>query len=141
MKVAERPSVAPAVTVRMQPEMADPFLVTVKTASVPAGATAVGNPARVIEAKTPVRASQSWFDAAVQIYEDYERNIPELFAPNVLSIATEGKEFRYGAIRQPPEMWLPWSKTTEPLALPGLDAVLRSAALLLRPEVLLDVEF
>ena len=33
-----------------------------------------GIPLVVIEAKTPVRASQSWFDAAVQIHEDYERS-------------------------------------------------------------------
>ena len=60
-----------------------------------------GIPLVVIEAKTPVRASQSWFDAAVQIHEDYERNAPELFVPNVVSIATEGKEFRYGSIGLP----------------------------------------
>ena len=59
--------------------------------------------------------------------------------PNVLSFATEGKEFRYGAIRQPAEMWLPWSRTTDELPLPGLASVLRSAALLLRPEMLLDI--
>ena len=41
-----------------------------------------GIPLAVIEAKTPVRASQSWFDAAVQIHDDYERNVPELFVPN-----------------------------------------------------------
>lgn len=36
-------------------------------------------------------------------------------------------------------MWRPWWRTTEPLPLPGLDAVLHSAALLLRPEMLLDI--
>src|SRR4029077_168346 len=35
-----------------------------------------GIPLVVIEAKTPVRSSQSWFDAAVQIHDDYERNVP-----------------------------------------------------------------
>src|ERR1019366_8778341 len=53
--------------------------------------------------------------------------------------ATEGKEFRYGAIRQPPENWLPWSRTTDEILLPGLASVLRSAELLLRPEMLLDI--
>ena len=67
-----------------------------------------GIPLVVIEAKTPVRASQSWFDAAVQIHEDYERNVPELFVPNVVSIATEGKEFRYGSIGLPVDLWGPW---------------------------------
>jgi type I restriction enzyme R subunit len=50
-----------------------------------------GIPLVIIEAKTPVRASQSWFDGALQIHDDYERNVPELFVPNVISIATEGK--------------------------------------------------
>lgn len=59
--------------------------------------------------------------------------------PNVLSFATEGKEFRYGAIRQPAETWLPWTRTTEPIALPGLASVVHSAELLLRPELLLDI--
>ena len=67
-----------------------------------------GIPLVVIEAKTPVRASQSWFDAAVQIHDDYERNVPELFVPNVVSIATEGKEFRYGSIGLPVDLWGPW---------------------------------
>ena len=34
----------------------------------------------------------SWADGALQI-NDYEVDIPELFVPNVLSVATEGKEF------------------------------------------------
>ena len=36
-------------------------------------------------------------------------------------------------------MWLPWSRTTDALPLPGLASVLRSAELLLRPEMLLDI--
>ena len=47
-----------------------------------------GIPIVVIEAKTPVRACQSWFDGATQVHEDYERNVPELFVPNLLSVAT-----------------------------------------------------
>src|SRR5438876_5078791 len=57
-----------------------------------------GIPLVVIEAKTPVRASQSWLDGALQVHDDYERNVPELFVPNAISIATEGKELRYGSI-------------------------------------------
>ncbi len=67
-----------------------------------------GIPLVVIEAKTPVRASQSWLDGAVQVHDDYEHNVPELFVPNVFSIATEGKEFRYGSIGLPVELWGPW---------------------------------
>ena len=58
-----------------------------------------GMPLVVIEAKTPVRASQSWLDGAFQVHDDYEKNVPELFVPNVFSFATEGKEFRYGSVR------------------------------------------
>ena len=58
-----------------------------------------GIPLVVIEAKTPVRSSQSWLDGALQVHDDYERNVPELFVPNVFSIATEGKEYRYGVDR------------------------------------------
>ena len=67
-----------------------------------------GIPLVVIEAKTPVRSSESWFDGAVQIHDDYERNVPELFVPNVFSVATEGKEFRYGSIGLPVQFWGPW---------------------------------
>ena len=38
-----------------------------------------GMPLVVIEAKTPVRASESWVDGAVQVHDDYEQNVPELF--------------------------------------------------------------
>ena len=50
-----------------------------------------GLPLVVIEAKTPVRSSQSWFDGATQIHDDYERKVPELFVPNLCSVATEGQ--------------------------------------------------
>lgn len=98
-----------------------------------------GLPIVVGETKTPVSTTTSWLNGATDIHNSYEVKTPGFFVPSVLSFATEGKEFRYGAIRQPAEMWLPWSLTTEPLPLPGLDAVLRSAALLLRPEMLLDI--
>src|SRR5262249_8703405 len=34
-----------------------------------------GVPLVVIEAKTPVRASQSWLDGALQVHDDYEKNV------------------------------------------------------------------
>jgi len=97
-----------------------------------------GIPLVVGETKTPASAVTSWLNGAGDIAK-YEVVTPGFFVSNVLSFATEGKDFRYGAIRQPPEMWLPWSSTTEPLPLPGLEAVLHSVALLLRPETLLDI--
>ncbi len=97
-----------------------------------------GIPLVVIEAKTPVRAAVTWFDGAVQIHDDYERNVPELFVPNLLSVATEGKELRYGSIGLPLELWGPWKIGVDPAA--GAPAQMRqSVDSLLRPETLLDL--
>jgi type I restriction enzyme R subunit len=95
-----------------------------------------GIPLVVIEAKTPVRASQSWLDAALQIHDDYEKNVPELFVPNVFSVATEGKEFRYGSIGLPVELWGPWRTEAQGPAFQKIDKVMES---MLRPHVLLDL--
>lgn len=68
-----------------------------------------GIPLVVIETKTPVRPSETWADGALQITDDYEKNIKELFVPNVFSAATEGKELWYGAIGNPPmDLWEKW---------------------------------
>ena len=70
-----------------------------------------GMPLVIIEAKTPVRPAISWADGALQVSEDYEKNIPEIFVPNVFSAATEGKELQYGAIGAAvEEFWSPWRK-------------------------------
>jgi type I restriction enzyme R subunit len=50
-----------------------------------------GFPLVLVEAKTPVRNAVSWVDGALQVHNDYERYVPELFACNVFSVATEGK--------------------------------------------------
>jgi len=98
-----------------------------------------GFPLVVGETKTPISGSISWLNAAGDIHSAYEVKTPGFFVPNVLSFATEGKEFRYGAIRQPAQDWLPWSRTTDPIGLPGLASVLASAELLLTPESVLDI--
>jgi len=72
-----------------------------------------GIPVVVGEFKTPVRPSISWLDGAMQIHDDYENSIPELFVPNIFSFATEGKTFRYGSIRMPLEIWGPWRDETK----------------------------
>jgi type I restriction enzyme R subunit len=97
-----------------------------------------GIPLVVIEAKTPVRASQSWLDGAIQIHEDYERNVPELFVPNLFSVATEGKEFHYGSIGLPVELWGPWRIETDTKS-PALQQVAEAIDAMLRPHVLLDL--
>lgn len=97
-----------------------------------------GMPLVVIEAKTPVRSSESWLDAALQINEDYEKNVPELFVPNVFSVATEGKEYRYGSVRMPVEMWGPW-RLEDDDTLPSMDQVEKAVTSMLRPSMVLDM--
>lgn len=98
-----------------------------------------GFPLVVGETKTPISTHTSWLNGANDIYNGYEVRTPAFFVPNVLSFTSEGKDLRYGAARQPPETWLPWSRTTDELLLPGMAAVLRSAELLLTPEMVLDI--
>ena len=97
-----------------------------------------GIPLVVIEAKTPVRSSESWLDGALQVHDNYERNVPELFVPNLLSVATEGKDFRYGSVGLPVELWGPWrvGAGATPSALQHIDNAVDS---MLRPHVLLDL--
>jgi type I restriction enzyme R subunit len=89
--------------------------------------------------KTPVGAHISWLNGATDIHNAYEKKTPEFFVPNVFSFASEGREFRYGAVGQSPELWLNWSSTTDEIAPPGLPNVLRSAELLLTPLMVLDI--
>ncbi len=98
-----------------------------------------GMPLVVGEMKTPKNVSVSWLNGATDIHNGYEKKTPEFFVPNVLNFASEGREFRYGAVSQPPEMWLNWSKTTDKILPPGLPNMLRSAELLLTPAMVLDV--
>lgn len=97
-----------------------------------------GIPLVVIEAKTPVRPAVSWVDAAVDIHQDYERAVPELFVGNVASVATEGKELRYGSVRMPVGLWGPWRLDDAP-STGTLAEVEKAARSLLRPEVLFDL--
>ena len=115
----------------------------------------------VVEAKTPVRASQSWIDGAAQVHDDYEQAVPELFVPNLCSVATDGKELRYGSIGLPVDLWGPWRTDDDAGAddapglervgpwrtaddagdadAPGLERVGRIAASMLRPRTVVDL--
>ena len=97
-----------------------------------------GVPLVVGETKAP-KVNTSWLNAATDIHNGYEKKTPAFFVPNVLSFATDGRDFRYGAVRTPPEFWLNWAATTDELMPPGLPAVMRSAELLLTPEMVLDI--
>ncbi|MBW4528518.1 MAG: HsdR family type I site-specific deoxyribonuclease [Phormidium tanganyikae FI6-MK23] len=97
-----------------------------------------GFPLVLIEAKTPVRQAVSWVDGALQVHDDYEKNVPELFACNVFSVATEGKDLRFGSIRMPIELWGPWRMDDD--AVPqGLSDLQHAVSSLLRPTVILDI--
>ena len=97
-----------------------------------------GFPLVLIEAKTPVRASVSWFDGAKQVHLDYEKYVPELFTCNVFSIASEGKELRYGSIGARLERWGPW-RLDEDAVPAGLSDLQASVHGLLSPATILDV--
>ena len=80
-----------------------------------------GIPLVVGEMKSPKLRNVSWLNGAIDINGAYEVKTPQFFVPNVLAFASEGREFRYGAIAQPPELWLNWSKTSDEIAPPGLE--------------------
>ena len=97
-----------------------------------------GLPLIIGEAKTPTRSAVTWFDAAYQVHEIYEKQVPAMFVPNVFSFATEGKLFRYGSIRMPIDIWGPWrTRENEPEG--SITDVRRTIESILRPGVVLDI--
>lgn len=98
-----------------------------------------GLPLVLIEAKTPVKKSISWADAAVQVQADYEKFVPELFVCNVFSVATEGKAYHYGSIGLPVKDWGPWHLDGGDAQHHPLKSLKLSAESMLRPNVVLDI--
>ncbi|WP_047416543.1 type I restriction endonuclease subunit R [Cellulophaga sp. Hel_I_12] len=101
-----------------------------------------GIPMVIGEAKTPIRPSISWLDGAHEVHDIYENSVSQLFVPNILSFATEGKELYYGAIRTPLEFWAPWRIENDEDALAkrlGLGDVGKELTDLLHPQRLLDI--
>ncbi len=100
-----------------------------------------GIPLVVGETKTPIRPSVSWLDAASDIHDIYENSVPELFVPNILSFATEGKELYYGAVRTPLEFWSAWrvNDNDDMSRMMGLNNVAAEMNQLLSPKTLLDI--
>lgn len=66
-----------------------------------------GIPMVIGEAKTPVRPQVTWADGATDIMH-YQKSIPEMFVPNILCFACEGKELQYAGIGCPIDKWGPW---------------------------------
>jgi type I restriction enzyme R subunit len=101
-----------------------------------------GLPVVVGEAKTPIRPSVSWLDGAHEIHDIYENAVPQLFVPNILSFATEGKTFYFGGVRTPLEFWAPWRIEDEDDKLAkqlGLGEIGKELSDLLHPKRLLDI--
>lgn len=105
-----------------------------------------GIPLVVGEAKTPVRKAVTWLDGAYEIHSVYEDAVTPLFVPNVLSFATEGKQFFYGAVRTPLEFWCPWRlEATDGIPADelekavGIKDVGKQLSSLLNPDTLLDM--
>lgn len=100
-----------------------------------------GFPLVVGEAKSATRPAYTWIDSAAQINDDYEKNVPMFFVPNVFSFATEGKDFRYGSVGMPVEIWGPWREDEtddHPAPVPGLATVKEAAEGCLNPDVIND---
>lgn len=102
-----------------------------------------GIPLVVGEAKTPIRPSISWLDGAHEIHDIYENAVPQLFVPNLLSLATEGKELFYGSVRCALEYWTPWRLTDDEddkvLSSLGLGEVGKELSQLFKPATMLDI--
>ncbi len=95
-----------------------------------------GIPLVIGEVKSPVRESVTWADGAQDI-RSYEQSIPQMFVPNVLSFASEGKTFRYGSIGAPLTKWGPWYE--DELKKEGkLEYAVNSFCQMLRPERIVD---
>jgi type I restriction enzyme R subunit len=101
-----------------------------------------GIPVVVGELKTPVRPAVSWYDGAHEVHDIYENSVPQLFVPNILSFASEGKELFIGAVRTPLEFWSPWrieNEQDELHQIAGLQDVAHQLTHLLKPSTLLDI--
>lgn len=94
-----------------------------------------GFPLVVGELKTPVDGKVSWVNGALDLCNEYQPGHPEFFAANVAVFATEGKQFRYGAIGASPDWWMPWGRDDDE----GLAPVIVAATDLCAPETVLDL--
>ncbi|WP_163518252.1 type I restriction endonuclease subunit R [Gelidibacter japonicus] len=101
-----------------------------------------GIPVVIGEAKTPIRPSVSWMDGAHEVHHIYENAVSQVFVPNILSFATEGKELYYGGIRTPLEFWAPWRLENDEDAIAkrlGLGEIGKELSDLMHPRRLLDI--
>lgn len=96
-----------------------------------------GIPMVIGEVKTPVRPQVTWADGATDMIH-YQRSIPEMFVPNILCFASEGKELQYAGIGCPVNKWGPWFADENRMH-GSLDQVRHNYLELITPERLLDI--
>ena len=96
-----------------------------------------GIPMVIGEAKTPVKASVTWADGAADIMH-YQKSIPEMFVPNILTFASEGRELQYASIGCPVDKWGPWF-ADEKRKHGTLEDTEHNYVSLMTPERLLDI--
>lgn len=96
-----------------------------------------GIPICIGEVKSPVRPQVTWADGATDMLH-YEKSIPEMFVPNVLTFATEGKELQYAGICAPVDKWGPWFKD-EQRQHGTIEFVKSNVISLVEPNRLLDI--
>jgi type I restriction enzyme R subunit len=97
-----------------------------------------GMPLVIGECKTPTRPAVSWVDGAADIHNDYEESVPALFVANLFSFATEGKTYRYGAVRAPLASWAPW-REDEPRTSSSLTDMMVGVTQMFQPKTTLDL--
>lgn len=66
-----------------------------------------GIPMVIGEIKSPFRSGITWADGAQNIVQ-YQKSITEMFVPNILSFASDGRDLMYGGIGLPAAKWGPW---------------------------------
>lgn len=71
-----------------------------------------GLPMVIGEVKTATNASIMWADGAQDLI-DYQKSMPEMFVPNILNFASEGKELFYAGVGAPLKKWGPWFATEQ----------------------------
>lgn len=96
-----------------------------------------GIPLVIGEAKTPTRPQVTWADGATDMLH-YQKSVPEMFVPNVLTFASEGKELQYGGIGLPVDKWGPWF-ADEDRKHGTLEDVKHNFVHLMSPERVLDI--
>ena len=96
-----------------------------------------GIPVAIGEVKTPTKPSITWADGATDIVH-YQKSIPEMFVPNILCFASEGRELQYASVGCPADKWGPWFADEERHH-GTLEDVEHNYLTLITPERLIDI--